>query len=148
MHTDNVARAQLSVYTGGMTVALGGYVKTLRLQQGLSKAEVLRRIENQFGQKIDRSTLYRVEKGEHWPDSDFLTALLGIIGGRLDDLVWILRHNTASEVEGCKLAETWLREHGVMADVETIMQARLRPDAEEIADELEELAKKIRAGRG
>lgn len=129
-----------------MTVALGGYTKTLRLRQGLSKAEVLRRIEKQFNQKTDRSTLYRVEKGEHWPDSDFLTALLGIIGGDLDDLVWLLQHRNASELEGCQLAETWLREHGTAADVEVVVQARSRPDAEEIAEELEELARRIRAG--
>ena len=147
MHMSNVARMQQSAYTSGMTAALGGYTKTLRLRRGLSKAEVLRRIEKQFNQKIDRSTLYRIEKGGHWPDSDFLTALLGIIGGDLDDLIWLLQHGNASELEGCQLAETWLRDHGTATDVEVVMQARSRPDAEEIAEELEELARKIRAGR-
>lgn len=146
MHKNTVAPTQQIAYTSGMTAALGGYVKTLRLQQGLSKAEVLRRIERQFGQKPDRSTLYRAEKGEHWPDGDFLTALLGIIGGQLDDLIWIRRHQSASELEGCQLAETWLREHGAIIDVEAVVQAQSRPDAEEIAGELEELAKRIRAG--
>lgn len=146
MHKSHVAQEQQSAYTRAMTMALGGYIKTLRLRQGLTKAEVLRRMKKQFDQTPDRSTLYRAERGEHWPDSDVLTALLGIIGGRLDDLVWILSNPAASEVEGCQLAETWIREHGAAADVETVMRAQSRPDAEEIAEELEELAKKIRAG--
>ena len=148
MHKNHVAHTQQFAYTRGMTAALGGYVKTLRLRQGLSKAEVLRRIESRFGQTPDRSTYYRVEKGRHWPESDFLTALLGIIGGRLEDLVWFLDHHDAPELEGCQMAEAWLREYGETIDVETVVQAQLSPDAEEIAEELEELAKKIRAGRG
>jgi hypothetical protein len=104
-------------------------------------------MEKQFNQKPDRTTLFRAEQGKHWPDSDVLTALLGIIGGQLNDLVWILGHPAASELDGCRLAEAWLRDHGAASDVETVIQAQSRPDAEEIADELEELAKRIRAGR-
>lgn len=148
MHTIHVARMHHAAYTSGMTVALGGYVKTLRLRQGLTKAEVLRRIEKEFGEKRtrDRSSYYRLEKGEHWPDSDFLTALLGVIGGQVEDLVYFLGNPKAEELEGCERADAWLRDHGKPADITTIVQAQSRPDAEEIAEELEELARKIRAG--
>ena len=147
MHESTVARMQQVAYTNAMAIALGSYLKTLRLRQGLSKAEVLRQLEEQFGQAIDRSTLYRAEKGRSWPDSDFLTALLGIIGGRLDDLVWIRRNTNATEMDGYQLAEAWIREYGKTADVEVVVRAQSRADANEIADELEELAKKIRSGR-
>lgn len=147
MHRGHVARKQQLAYTRGMTAALGSYIKTLRLRRGLSQAEVLRRLESQFNQRADRSTLFRAERGDHWPDSDFLTALLGIVGGHLDDLVWIRLHNDASETEGCQLAEAWIRKYGTTADAEAVIQAQSRPDAQEIAEELEELAKKIRAGR-
>lgn len=147
MHKNTVARTQHVAYTTCMTAALGSYVKTLRLRQGLSKAEVLRQLSLQFGQSADRSTLYRAEKGEHWPDGDFLTALMGIIGGRIEDLIWIRRNQNATELDGCRLAEAWVREHGKPADVETVVRAQSRTDAVEIADELEELAKRIRAGR-
>jgi transcriptional regulator with XRE-family HTH domain len=146
MHKNHVAPMHQAAYTSGMTAALGGYVKTLRLRAGLSKAEVLRRMKTQFEQDPDRSTLYRIEQGRHWPGSDVLTALLGIIGGQVDDLVWLLSHRDAPELEGCQLAEAWLRKHGAASDIETVIRAQSRPDAEEIAEELEELARKIRAG--
>lgn len=147
MHQNNVALMQQGTYTTGMTAALGGYLKTLRLRQGLSKAEVLRRLEDQFGEGVDRSTLYRAEKGKSWPESDFLTALLSIIGGRLDDLIWIRKNPSAQEIDGYNLAEVWVREYGTAADVSTIVRAQSLADAIEIADELEELARKIRSGR-
>jgi transcriptional regulator with XRE-family HTH domain len=148
MHKSHVAYKQQFAYTRGMTAALGGYIKTLRLRKGLSQAEVLRRLEIQFDQRADRTRLFRVERGDHWPESDFLTALLGIIGGHLDDLIWIRGHRDASELDGCALAEGWVYKYGTAADAEAVIQAQSRPDAEEIAEELEELAKKIRAGHG
>lgn len=112
MHKCPVAQMQQVAYTTSMTTALGSYVKTLRLRQGLSKAEVIRRLDTQFGQKADRSTLYRAERGEHWPDGDLLTALLGVIGGRLEDLIWIRRNQDATELDGYNLAQKWLTEFG------------------------------------
>lgn len=147
MHKSPVAYVQQNAYTTAMSIALGSYLKTLRLRQGLSKAEVLRRMEKQYGDSVDRSTLYRAEKGQSWPDSDFLTALMGIIGGRLEDLIWIRGHPDAQELDGCDLAEKWVHEFGRPPDVVTVVQAQSRADADEIADELEELAKKIRSGR-
>jgi transcriptional regulator with XRE-family HTH domain len=147
MHGSPVAYVQQIAYTKPMTIALGSYLKTLRLRQGLSKAEVLRRMEKLYGDAVDRSTLYRAERGQSWPDSDFLTALLGIIGGRIEDLVWIRLHPNAQDLDGYDLAEKWVLKFGTPADAATVVQARSRADADEIADELEDLARKIRSGR-
>lgn len=147
MHRNNVALMQHLTYTSGMEAALGGYLKTLRIRQGLTKAEVLRRVKAQFDMDLDRSTLYRAETGAAWPDGDKLTALLGVIGGQLEDLVWIRKNADAKEVEGVARAEQWLRESSKPESVNVIVQARSRADATEIADELEELAKRIRSGR-
>ena len=130
MHRSPVARMQQIAYTTSMAIALGSYLKTLRLRQGLSKAEVLRRMEKRYGDSVDRSTLYRAERGQSWPDSDFLTALLGIIGGRLEDLIWIRDHPNAQDLDGYNLAETWVREFGSPADAATVVQAQSRADAD------------------
>lgn len=147
MHRSNVAYTQHSRYTDGMAIALGGYLKTLRARQGLTKAEVLRRFSEQYKMTVDRSTLYRAEKGLAWPEGDILTGLLGIVGGQLEDLVWFRENNTASVAEGISRAEAWLQTYSKHESVVTIMQARTREDADEIAEELEELAKRIRSGR-
>ena len=90
----------------------------------------MRQLSLQFGQSADRSTF-----------------LMGVIGGRIEDLIWIRRNQNATELDGYRLAEAWVCEHGKPADVETVVRAQSRTDAVEIADELEELAKRIRAGR-
>lgn len=147
MHKYNVAGMQHCSYTEGMTLALGGYVKTLRVRQGLTQVAVLRLLKDQYALEIDRSTLYRAEQGKNWPEGDLLTALMDILGGRLEDLAWLQKHKQVSETKGIDLAESWLRERGAKTDIDTIVEARSRADADELARELEELARKIRTSR-
>jgi len=148
MHKSNVAAVQHARYTNGMSVALGGYIKTLRLRQGITQAALLRRLEKRFEKLPDRTKLYRVEKGEHWPDGDFLTALLDELGGRVPDVGWIQSHPKANEAQGVALAEQWLKERATPEAYRTIMEVAQGPDADEIATELEELARRVRGGHG
>lgn len=119
---------------------------TLRLHRGLSKAEVKRRMDREFGQDPDRSTLYRAEEGIAWPKGDNLVPLLGVIGGSIEDLVWIWQHPNATAVEGYERAQKWISEHANGQNVAALNGARSRSDAEEIANDLEELARKVRGG--
>lgn len=148
MHMSIVAGTQHEGYTSGMSVALGGYIKTLRLRQGITQAALLRRLEKRFEKAPDRTKLYRAERGEHWPEGDFLTAVLDELGGRVSDIGWIQSHPKASEAEGVALAEGWLRERASPEAYRTILDAAQGPDADEIAAELEELARRVRGARG
>ena len=153
MRTSNVAFVQQITYTAPMTEekvlvpALGGYLKTLRARKGLTQAKLIRELKDIYGITPDRSTIRRAERGVTWPDSGILTAFMGIVGGSMDDLVWIRSNPDASVKDGVERAETWLRNYGKAEDVEAIIEASSEIDADEIAADLEELAQRVRGGK-
>lgn len=146
MHRYNVAPLQQAAYTRGMNAGLGGYVKTLRVRQKLTQTAVLQALKERHGLTTDRSTLYRAEQGRSWPEGDLLAALMDVLGGRIEDLGYLQRHPESTAATGAELADKWIAERGAKPDVDTLSEARTRVDAEELASDLEELAKRIRAG--
>lgn len=154
MHASNVAHMQHVTYTRSMAEetavvpALGMYLQTLRLRSNLSQAEVLRRYKDLCKVEINRSTLRRAESGKAWPESDILIGILGVVGGTLEDLVWIRQNPYADDLDSINRAEEWIRKYGKAESAEEVIQANSQDDAAELADELEALAKRVRAGRG
>lgn len=75
--------------TGQQPRALGPYLTVLRDAQGWTKAEVVRLVNERLGRETDRTTYYRLEDGEAWPESDYLIVVLDILGGTVDDVAAI-----------------------------------------------------------
>lgn len=118
---NNIAIVQDDRYTSGMSAALGAYLKTMREGRNLDPKDVLPILSKRLGKKVDHSRLWRAEQGDagRWPDGDFLTALLDVIGGDLEDIRWIQLHPDAEPVEGERRARERLnsREKEMIADL-------------------------------
>lgn len=113
--------------------ALGGYLKTLRTERRLSVAAVLRALKDRLGKETDRSRLWRAENGVHWPDSDYLSALVDILGGSGDDIAWIQSHADATAKDGQALALAAMQATAEQLSDEELQEAidlfmRLRSD--------------------
>lgn len=126
---NNIAIMQESRYTSGMSAALGAYLKTMREGRKLDPKDVLPILSERLGKKVDHSRLWRAEQGNagRWPDGDFLTALLDVIGADLEDIRWIQMHPDAEAIEGERRALDRLsrREEEMIADLLSSDEDRL-----------------------
>ena len=83
-------------------MALGIYFRTLweryptetgmRLTQG-QLAEMVRLYNRPIGQSV----VSKLETGEDTPGGDILAVLLDVLGGRLEDVVWIVKRDASIE---------------------------------------------------
>ncbi len=102
----NIAEMQDAGYTRRMTAKpLGAYLRHLRGKR--KKTEVQQEIEKRLGKSVDYTRLWRAETGKTktWPESDYLNALLDVIGGDTADVSWIQTHPEATIDDAIALAE-------------------------------------------
>jgi hypothetical protein len=97
---ENIAEAQVIMYTRSMNVALGGYIRTMKERRGLRSADVLSQLGKRLGKRQHASKLSRVENGKAWPEGEFLTALLDIVRANFDDVAWFQLHPDATRQDG------------------------------------------------
>ena len=111
-----------------MSAALGGYIKQLRVRQDLVQTDVQRRVESALGKKLDISRFWGVEAGERWPQGDFLTALIVVLRGSLDDMSWFIEHPDASAEDGAARADARLtsRERALICEIAQTPEGRQR----------------------
>jgi transcriptional regulator with XRE-family HTH domain len=107
MYRCNIAGMQDGQYTRPMSAILGAYLHHLREQKKLKKTEVQRAIAKRLGKPVDYTRLWRAETGKTktWPESDYLNALLEVIGGDPADVSWIQKHPEATIDDAVALAE-------------------------------------------
>lgn len=122
----NIASMQCVAYTRAMSAALGAYLKTLRVGRELEPKDVLKALTDRLRKPVDHSRLWRAENGsaDRWPDGDFLTALLDIVGGDLADVSWIQAHPNSTAAQGEERARRRIEEPPMSAE-EAELTARL-----------------------
>lgn len=120
-------------------MALGAYFKTLRLGRDLHQADLAERLSLRLGRSVDKSTVWRMEKGRTMPSGPILSAVLGILGGDITD-VNLLRATPDNIEEGKRLARIRLTEEQVARADQMIDET---PDEvlDEIFDELRDEAR-------
>ncbi len=124
------------VETMGMC-AVGGYLATLRSAAGLSQEGLARRLD------IASKTVSVWETAKQTPSADILARALQILGGNPADVQRLFIEGETVE-DGRRTAEAWLMARTSPEDMATLANAKARPDADRIAAELEELARRIR----
>jgi hypothetical protein len=94
-----------------MSSEFGIYLKTIREGRGLDPKDIFPPIRAR-GLNVDHSRLWRAEnKSGHWPDGDFLTALVDVIGANPDDVAWFQKNPNPPDGEGERRAKEWLKMH-------------------------------------
>lgn len=87
-------------------LALGAYFQALRDMQRtsngrkVSRARLAVQLTDFLGHEIDPSTIYRIEVGTQMPGGELLAALIGVLGGRIEDVIWCVQNPTATAEEG------------------------------------------------
>lgn len=67
-------------------MALAIYFATLRKRHGLTRPQIVCRINERIGVEVDTSTVYRWEKKGKRPSGPSLHALLDVLSGHMDDV--------------------------------------------------------------
>lgn len=89
--------------------AVAEYIKTLREEQQLTQAQVLDRLADRHGRRVDLTTLWRWESGRRRPRSDTLNGLVDVLGGSSTDVSDLFNDPAATAGQGHERAIQWLR---------------------------------------
>lgn len=122
------------------TQAVGAYLQTYRDARGYSRVRLAALVGTSEAQIV------RIEQGEQDTRGSLLLAIVRALGASADVVTDLILSEGDSAEIGRATAQRWLAERGDAADVATIIDARARPDATAIADQLDELARRIRLG--
>jgi DNA-binding transcriptional regulator YiaG len=115
-------------------MALAVYFSTLRMRHGLSRPQVVRRINERIGVEVDTSTVYRWERKGKRPSGPSLHALLDVLHGHMDD-VKAIDADPSNTQKGEYLAEKRFTES---------QQQRLDTIARDASPEVEEILRQLR----
>lgn len=126
------------------TLALGGYIKGLREEQGKSPAEVVVGLKPLLGRNIDPTTIWRIESAKMMPGSDLLLALLQVLKGSAADAWAIMSRDDLSAADGEERGRAAVKgltltdaDVAVLSNLEGEQRQRLRALLEERRRELE-----------
>lgn len=83
-------------------VAVGAYLRKLREERGLSRADVIRRVDTNEGQIV------RIEAGEVDTRASLFVALTRVLNCNLQHIQDLMLDESATAEDGRALAESWI----------------------------------------
>lgn len=120
--------------------AVGAYLHACRDARGYSRVRLAALVGTSEAQIV------RIEQGDQDTRGSLLLAIVRALGASADVVTDLALSEQDSPEAGRAAAERWLAERAGATDAATITGARGRSDAATIADQLDELARRIRLG--
>lgn len=123
-------------------VGLGAYFQRLRENgRKISQGRLATELSDYLSRNVDSTTVWRIESGDNIPGGDLLAALMDLLGGRVEDVGWLIRNQkTVVEADGLTRADACIAGNpppDPVGDIIATMPATASPD--EVADHVKDV---------